>query len=144
MKIYRTPIPPGATREIITKLLNSPRLTNFHTNLNDKIVQVDFSFSGTIVQGTSVNGVGDTWCIIFKIDADVPPAGSSQRPHIGYEIILDGKKKQVGHKFCENLTIGRPGLNESLIKHSEESSSSPMTLPNGDTMKWSFVSWKTK
>ena len=38
MKNDRAPISPGATRAIIDKLMNSPYLTNFHSNLNDKIV----------------------------------------------------------------------------------------------------------
>jgi hypothetical protein len=139
MKNDRVPVPPGATRAIIEKLMNSQYLTNFYRKLNDKIVQIDFSFSGTVVQGTSVNRVGDTWRLKFTIDADVPPAGSKQKPHIGYEISLDGKKKQVGHKFFTGLTIGRAGLDVDLVDCDREESKSKETLPNGDTMEWSFV-----
>ncbi|UJR17578.1 hypothetical protein I4U23_004474 [Adineta vaga] len=142
MKTVRAPVPPGATKAIIEKVLNSSYLTNFHRNLTDRIVQVDFSLSGTIVQGTSVNCVGDTWRLKFTIDADVPPTGSKQKPHIGYEISLDGAKKQVGHKFCNSLSIGRPGLGVNLIKHDGEDSS--MILPNGDTMEWAFVRWRVQ
>ncbi len=137
MKNDRVPVPPGAARAIIEKLMNSQYLTNFYRKLNDKIVQIDFSFSGTVVQGTSVNRVGDTWRLKFTIDADVPPAGSKQKPHIGYEISLNGTKKQVGHKFFGGLTIGRPGLGLDLVDCDREESKT--TLPNGDTMEWSFV-----
>jgi hypothetical protein len=142
MKTNRVPAPPGAARMILDKLMNSQYLTNFYSKLNDKIVQADFSFSGTIVQGTSVNRVGDTWRIKFTIDADVPPAGSQQKPHIGYEISVDGTKKQVGHKFFTGLTVGRPGLGVDLVEHGREESKA--TLPNGDTMEWSFVYWRLR
>lgn len=142
MKSDRAPVPPAATRTILEKLTNADYLTGFHKKLvNDKIVQVDFSFEGTIVQGTSVNAVGDTWRLKFTIDADVPPAGSAQKPHIGYEISLDGLKKQVGHKFVNGLNIGRPGLGISMTDCYHEKSST--TLNNGDTIQWSFVGWKT-
>ena len=88
----RAVVPPGSTRAVIEKLTSSQHLTNFHNKINDNIVQVDFSFSGTVVKGTQVNTVGDTWNMKFTIDADVPPAGSKQKPHIGYEISLNGKK----------------------------------------------------
>ena len=76
----------------------------------------------------------------FTIDADVPPAGSKQKPHIGYEISVNGTKKQVGHTFFTGLTIGRPELGINLVECNQEESKK--TLPNGDTMEWSFVCWK--
>jgi hypothetical protein len=140
IKNARAVIPPGSTKAIIEKVKNLQYLTNFHSNLNEKIVQADFSFSGTVVQGTSVNSAGDTWRLKFRIDADVPPPGSEQKPHIGYEISLNGVKRQVGHKFVTSLTTGRPGLGVGLVEcHREESQA---TLPNGDKMEWSFVCWK--
>ena len=141
MKQDRASIPPGSTRAIIDKLINSQHLTNFHATLNEKIVQVDFDFSGTVVQSTTVNREGDTWRLKFRIDADVPPVGSTQKPHIGYEISLNGVKKQVGHKFVNSLNIGRPGLDVDMVVGHREGSQT--TLPNGDTMEWSIVCWKT-
>lgn len=140
MKKCRAAVPPGSVKVIIEKLMNSQYLTQFYSKLTEKIVQVDFSFSGTIVQGTSVNRVGDIWRMKFTIDADVPPSGSTQKPHIGYEISLNGAKKQVGHKFFTGLNIGRPGVGISLSECNREESK--ITLPNGDEMEWLFVCWK--
>lgn len=141
-KIAAAEVRPNAKRFITDKLRTSTYLNNFHMNIENKIVQVDEYFSGEFVTDTTDASAGKTWRMKFTIDADVPPPGSTQTPHLGYQIELNGTKKQVGHIFVDSLKIGRPATNISLNETKSEEVS--VKLPNDDTVKYYYVVGKLK
>jgi hypothetical protein len=136
-KLAAAEIRPNGKRFIVDKLKTSTYLNNFHTNIDSKIVQVDECFSGEFVVDTMDASAGTTWRLKFRIDADVPPPDSTQTPHLGYEIELNGTKKQVGHVFVDSLKTGRPATNIRLNESKSEQVAT--NLPNGDKVAYHYV-----
>lgn len=127
----------AAQRFIINKLQTYTHFCNFYQNIERGIVQVDAEFEGTINQKTKVFAEGHQWKVRFTIDADIPPPSSTQKKHIGFEIHIKTKPKQVGHAWCDAVPKGRPGTGERMRE--TKTGSTTETFPNTDTLTYCFT-----
>ncbi|CAF3187872.1 unnamed protein product [Rotaria socialis] len=127
----------AAQKFIINKLQTYTPFCNFYQDIERGIVQVDAEFEGTINKETSIFRIGHKWKVRFTIDADIPPPGSTQKKHIGFEIHIKSKSKQAGHAWCNAVPRGRPSTNERM----RETETTPITetFPNTDTITYSFT-----
>lgn len=94
-----------------------PIVKNLYKNNGEKtgqVVQVEGEFTNTNPASTT-----KVWIVL---DVDVPPAGSTQEPHIGWELHVDGKRLANGHCWVAPgvLKVGRPGTEDThLLKRFE-------------------------
>ncbi|CAF1426169.1 unnamed protein product [Adineta ricciae] len=132
----------AAQRAIIEELESCEAFVNFHKHINEGVVQVDAEFEGIINKRTSVFPLGHEWKVRFTIDADIPPEGSQQKKHIGFEIHIKTKPKQAGHAWCDAVPKGRPCLGTSMDQ--ETTQRRTKTFPNSDEMTYWYTTYKLR
>ncbi|KAI9719774.1 MAG: hypothetical protein M1812_003262 [Candelaria pacifica] len=106
-KARHTPSP------LISPAVSFENLGNLHKNAQTKsamVVQVDITYAGT-------RGNKSTYELHIMLDVDVPPAGSTQAPHIGWEVKLNGQRMGNGHDWLPvgEFKIGRPAPGSELF-----------------------------
>ncbi|CAF0926203.1 unnamed protein product [Adineta ricciae] len=131
----------AAQQAIMEELKLCEAFVNFHKHIDEGVVQVDAEFEGIIKKKTSVFPLGHEWKVRFTIDADIPPEGSQQRKHIGFEIHIKTKPKQAGHAWC-NVPKGRPCLGTSMDQETAERVTK--TFPNLDEMTYWYNTYTLK
>ncbi|KAI9700802.1 MAG: hypothetical protein M1836_002171 [Candelina mexicana] len=85
---------------------NQVPAVNLYKNAQAKsgmVVQVDVTYNGK-------RGNGGKYDVHIMLDVDVPPPGSTQEPHIGWEVKLNGQRVGNGHDWvpADVFKVGRP------------------------------------
>ena len=92
-----------------------------------------------------VRGNGERYRLTCMLDVDIPPPGSTQAPHFGWEIEVNGSRVGNGHVWLPNgvLTAGRPPPGVELDEYGYEGKLNEEFSGNGKIeMECSFRRYK--
>ncbi|KAK2760158.1 hypothetical protein FQN54_002224 [Arachnomyces sp. PD_36] len=126
----------NAIKYAITKIDPNVDLHRTSASPHGPVVEVQSKF-------TWRTHTGHVHSLRTVLDVDIPPSHSSQAPHFGYEVHLDGTRLGIGHVWLPKnvLQSGRPAPGTRLETYSWTTSPwthAPFQLPDGMHVSVSF------